>query len=244
MAHLVAHRGASAQARENTHAAFEKAIELGADMIELDIKRTRDGIIVINHDPVINGKRIADLTYAQLLRLPGCTHIPRFDEVLAALAGRIRLDIDLRERGYEAELIDLVHQYFPYADFVLTSSDEAILRASKIHAPQVRTGLIIGHPNSNPFKLSRGELFPLRRLKAAKADFITCSYLLVKMGLPVQAKAAGVPLYVWTINNHRSYRWIKRLPTVEAILSDLPETFDVTAAKSQQKLVRGTLHLR
>ena len=69
-----AHRGASAYAPENTISAFEKGIELGADGIELDLQKTKDGKIVIFHDSVIdnksNGKgKISDYNYDELLKL-------------------------------------------------------------------------------------------------------------------------------------------------------------------------------
>ena len=49
---IVAHRGASAEAAENTLAAFERAIELGADMIEFDVRRSVNGALLISHDPI------------------------------------------------------------------------------------------------------------------------------------------------------------------------------------------------
>lgn len=63
---VVAHRGASGHAPENTLLAFQKAIDMGADCIETDIRRTKDGIIVLFHDEKINGKKVNEITFEEL----------------------------------------------------------------------------------------------------------------------------------------------------------------------------------
>jgi glycerophosphoryl diester phosphodiesterase len=78
---IVAHRGASREAPENTLAAFAKAIEIGADMIEFDLRRAPDGRLVISHDPV----RGAGLD------------LPTFEDTLRLTRGRIKLDVELKE---------------------------------------------------------------------------------------------------------------------------------------------------
>src|ERR1700761_6683718 len=103
---IVAHRGASMEAPENTLAAFEKAIELGADMIEFDVRRrTLDGSLVISHDPV------RDPAHG----------LPTLEKTLRATQGRIQLDVELKEPGCEREAVDLLLGYFPLENFCVTS---------------------------------------------------------------------------------------------------------------------------
>jgi glycerophosphoryl diester phosphodiesterase len=93
---IVAHRGASAQHRENTLSAFEAAVGAGVDFVELDVRRCRDGGLAVAHDPTIEangGVAISDLTLAELKRLQPDT--PSLDEVLEVLRGRVALEVDI-----------------------------------------------------------------------------------------------------------------------------------------------------
>jgi glycerophosphoryl diester phosphodiesterase len=123
---IVAHRGASQEAPENTLAAFAKAIEMGADMIEFDVRRAPDGRLVVSHDPV--RKRASEL--------------PTLEETLRLTQGRIQLDVELKEPGCERDTIDLLLRYFPLSDFCITSFLAPTLREVRAMHPGIRTGLI------------------------------------------------------------------------------------------------------
>ncbi|ACA40987.1 Hypothetical yqiK protein [Lysinibacillus sphaericus C3-41] len=108
---MFAHRGASAYALENTFKAFEKALELGADGIELDIQFSKDGCPIVYHDPQLSrlvgiNKLVSDCTMEELLRfklgkpwrrLFSSAKIPAFDAVLAwAKTHKLPLNIELK----------------------------------------------------------------------------------------------------------------------------------------------------
>jgi len=124
--HIVAHRGASSEAPENTLEAFAKAIEIGADMIEFDVRRAPNGTLLISHDPI---------------RMPS-PHLPTLEDTLLATQGRIQLDVELKEPGCERETLDLLLRHFPIADFAITSFLPAALRETRAINPGVRRGLI------------------------------------------------------------------------------------------------------
>ena len=63
---IVAHRGASSLARENTIESFKKAIEIGVDMIEFDVRRTKDQALIVHHDELMAGKPVKELTYDEI----------------------------------------------------------------------------------------------------------------------------------------------------------------------------------
>lgn len=95
---IVAHRGASRERPENTLAAFERAVALGADGAELDVHRTADGVIVVHHDPAIEGAGpITALTAERVaaLRVRG-EPIPTLAEVFAAVGDRLRIYVELK----------------------------------------------------------------------------------------------------------------------------------------------------
>jgi glycerophosphoryl diester phosphodiesterase len=118
---VVAHRGASAVAPENTLEAFEKAIDLGADMIELDVRRGADGGLVISHDP-----------------LPA-PEAPTLEQVAALCARRNPLDVELKEPGLENDVLRVVSG----VDFVITSFLPEVVTETKRLRPDVRTGLLL-----------------------------------------------------------------------------------------------------
>jgi len=122
----VAHRGASSEAPENTPAAFAKAIEVGADMIEFDVRRAADGRLVISHDPI---------------RGPGLG-LPTLEETLQLTQGRIQLDVELKEPDCERDAMELLLRYFSLSDFCITSFLSVTLRETRAIHAGVRTGLI------------------------------------------------------------------------------------------------------
>jgi glycerophosphoryl diester phosphodiesterase len=130
---VVAHRGASSEAPENTLAAFVKAIECGADMIEFDVRRARDGRLVISHDPV---------------REPS-VHLPTLEDTLRLTQGRIQLDVELKEPGCERDAMELLLRYLPLDAFCVTSFLAPTLRAIRNINPSIRTGLIFAMWNKS-----------------------------------------------------------------------------------------------
>jgi len=123
---IVAHRGASAEAPENTLAAFERAIQLGADMIEFDVRRSANGGLLVSHDPI---------------REPG-PQVPTLEDTLRLTQGRIQLDVELKEPACERDAIDLLLRYFPLRDFCITSFLAQALHETRAIHREIRTGLI------------------------------------------------------------------------------------------------------
>lgn len=130
---IVAHRGASSEAPENTLAAFRRAIELGAGMIEFDVRRAVDGRLAISHDPI---------------REPA-HQLPTLEDTLHFTQGRIQLDVELKEPGCERDAIDLLLRYFALSDFCITSFLASTLREIRAINPDIRTGFIFATWNDS-----------------------------------------------------------------------------------------------
>lgn len=108
---VIADRGLAGPHSENTIGAFQSALDAGADVIELDLRRTRDGVLVVHHDARLGhrwlGPRIRDLDYASLPPVgPHGERIPRLDEVVDVVRGRALLNVELNEIGYEVDVAD------------------------------------------------------------------------------------------------------------------------------------------
>lgn len=155
---VIAHRGAHRTVPENTLASLEKAIEIGCDYVELDVRRTKDGVLVLMHDASVNrmtnGKgKIEDLTYDQIrpLEIRAKTaagrgqKLPTFDEFLARAKGRMKLYVD-HKKAPPAEVLALIEKHGMLKDVVVYNGSPSILREYKRLAPSV--WIMPDHPRS------------------------------------------------------------------------------------------------
>lgn len=98
MTDVIAHRGASRLARENTIEAFELAVKVGADAVELDVRRTADGVLVVHHDAIVNdGRVIAETTWQDLP-----AYVPTLGDALDACAG-VWVNIEIKNNEQEPD---------------------------------------------------------------------------------------------------------------------------------------------
>ncbi len=223
---IIAHRGASGLVEfENTIESFRKAIEIGADMIEFDVRKTKDDRLIAFHDPSIGGRKISDLTYDEVLEFSKKIgyEVPLVEDVLRLCKGKIGLDIEFKEIGYEEEVIELVENYLDYDEFLMKSfNDETVRRINK-YDPSIKTGLLLGvEEPENTIKTRFSELFPKKRLKKCRADFVSPNYRLLHLFFLKRMRKAGIDVYVWTVNDSEM---IKKLlgKDVTGIITDRPD---------------------
>lgn len=112
---IVGHRSAADHVLENTLGSIEKAIELGADYVEVDVRRTRDGTLVLMHDETVDRTTtghgvVAEMTWEDVkrLRTPDDQHVPMLEEVLALCNNRIGLLLELKATGIAEEIVTVV----------------------------------------------------------------------------------------------------------------------------------------
>lgn len=149
---MIAHRGASKAARENTVAAFRLARELGADAVELDVRRTTDGVLVVHHDCRLADQRvIAATTYVDLP-----DHVPTLAEALDACEG-MWVNVEIKNDPDEADFDDsesiadetIAHLLARDDDarWVISSFRMETIDRCRALAPQIRTAwLCVGAP--------------------------------------------------------------------------------------------------
>jgi glycerophosphoryl diester phosphodiesterase len=209
---VVAHRGLWNPAPQNSIAAFQQAIDDGVDGVELDVRRTGDGRLIVIHDPRLGIRSIAHLNHAEVQRRVAEGQAPTLAEVLAALAGRVMVDVELKENRYVSEAVTLITQVLPPEGFVVTSFHDAVLRQVRAAAPQIRTGLLLG-PRQAPGRLAA-------RVKRTGVDFLAPHVALTRGGLIDWAVQRGLPVWVWTVNDPGMRRALLFDPRVEAVITD------------------------
>ncbi len=124
---VIAHRGASRDAPENTLPAFQLACELGADMIELDVRLAADNTVVVSHDKVDQSR----------------LDIPTLTDALALLKGKCAIDIELKETATLEPVVDLVRKMNMIKEVVLTSFDHQVIIKLKQKHQAFKAGFII-----------------------------------------------------------------------------------------------------
>ena len=99
-------------------------------MVEFDIRQTKDKKLIIYHNPTIGGKKIRNLTYRRLTTIANKKgfEIPLLEDVLKLCQGKVHLDIEFKESGYEKEVVDLVTAYFNYDEFIMISFSDNIIK--------------------------------------------------------------------------------------------------------------------
>jgi glycerophosphoryl diester phosphodiesterase len=211
---VIAHRGGSSLARENTLEAFQKAIDLRADMIEFDVRRTKDQRYVIHHDPCIAGRPLNELTCSEVGQIGRSMgfHVPDLAEVLHLVSGRIGLDIELKEEGYEGEVLERICDILPDETYIVSSFHAGSISRVKRHRPGVRTGFIFKDARELTTDILEGDAEWMLPVQGLAEDT-----LLARMRL------AGKKIAVWTVNDKQQMKRLLEDNRIDGIITDRPD---------------------
>ncbi len=224
---IVAHRGNTSLVKfENTIEAFQTAIEIGIPQIEFDLRMTQDGYLVCYHDRSIDGMKIKQLQYQELLTISRGKgfEIPLFEDILRLCQDRIALDIEIKEEGYEEQIVSLTTKYFSYSNFVMKSFNDSSVRKIKKLDPHIKVGILLGGVAKKRSMLRIvSQFFPEYRIIKTGADFVAPNFRLLKFGFSWRMQLLDREIYVWTVNEEsRLFKLIKN-DRVSAIITDKPE---------------------
>jgi glycerophosphoryl diester phosphodiesterase len=233
---IVAHRGVAIGAAENSLESFAKAIDVGADMIEFDVRLTGDGELIAFHDSQINGVGLVKLIRRQIADATG-TQPALFAEILDLCAGKIKLDIELKEDGYIDRVVKILNDSTDLGQVIVTSFLPAALEQTKTLLPGVKTGLLVGVGSPKPYVRTRlRELYPVGTARRIGAAYIAPNWKLARLGVLRRASAAGMPCLVWTVNEDNLIRRFASDPRVKAIITDRAErALSITAELAKRQ---------
>jgi glycerophosphoryl diester phosphodiesterase len=226
---VIAHRGASGTAPENTLAAFQRAEALGAHMIELDVQLSRDAEVVVFHDTRLerttNGRgAVGERTLAALRRLDaGAWFAPRFVgervptlvEVLRAVALPVNVELKPGIHDLEERVLAAVHAAQALGRVLFSSFDPCALERLRARAPEASLAVLWQtQPISDALRLAKRVVARALHLRKDAATAETLA----------SAVAAGLTVSVWTVNDPAE---IRRLAAggVTGVFTDYPERF-------------------
>jgi len=230
---VIAHRGFSSQAPENTLIAIEQAISVGADMIEVDVTVTADGHVICLHDKTLDrttdGHGLpADFTLEEIRQLDAGSwfapefageKIPTLTEVLDAIKGRILINIEIKpeavEFGVVSKVAALINEHEMLDSVVVSSFSPEALRLMKITDPAVITATLFNkelHTGRDPLEIimevgSRGFNISGKRLTVEMVE---------------RCHRNEIPVAVYTVNDAAEMRRLMELG-VDAVFTDHPD---------------------
>jgi len=238
---IIAHRGASGLAPENTLSAFEKAIEIGVDRIEMDLRLTIDGEVVVLHDKTImrttNGwGSVRKLSLKRLKRYSAgswfhhefsAEKVPTFREVLELVKGRTTLLLEIKDgspyhHGIERHIIDLINEYKAHDWCIVQSFNDGVLKNFR-ELPNLHSDvqkLFEAFIPVAPFY--GGSRFSYKRIE--RYDFakeININYRYVNPRVVRKVHQMGKKVNVWTVNEPQNLKKYVEMG-VDGIITDFP----------------------
>ncbi|MEW6145008.1 MAG: glycerophosphodiester phosphodiesterase family protein [Thermodesulfobacteriota bacterium] len=214
----IAHRGASAYEPENTLRSFRKAIELGTDMVEFDVRKSLDGRLVVIHDRGVDrttdGKGLVGLKSLDELKELDAgmgEKIPTLEEAIESAAGKTKFVIELKEDMLEERVIKVIRDYGVMDDVFIVSFKSVRLRAVKELERGLKTGLILV-----------ASADPLRTAKECGADAVAPFRWFITRGLAERARDAGMLLFTWTVDVRHSAERLREIG-VSGIVTNKPD---------------------
>lgn len=226
----IAHRGASAYKPENTMEAFTEAVALGADIIEMDIRQTSDGHLVLLHDETVDRTTdgtglISELTLKQVRALDAGlgSRIPLLEEVFSHFArDRVILNLEIKCPGTEEEVVEMVHRLFSSDRVLISSFRPSALRKIKEIDGRIKIGLLVGRARSiNPIAWIK-RVFPLSTLRNVGANALHQRVSLTHSYLIWRCKREAIPIYVWVVDEESRMRKLIR-QGVDGIFTRYPD---------------------
>ncbi len=221
---IIGHRGASGYKPENTLAAFKQAIELGVDMIELDVYVLKSGEVVVFHDDRLerttNGKgKIESKTFSDICKLDAGEgeKVPLLTEVLDVVNKRVAVNIELKGKHTAHPVAKIIQQYTDEKKwssdlFIVSAFDHNELRLFSNHLPTVRTGALY-------------KTLPIGFWSKLQHSGVFSANLSAKVVTGRAVKAAhsrGLKVFAYTVNTKRQAERMARL-NVDGIFSDYPD---------------------
>jgi glycerophosphoryl diester phosphodiesterase len=213
---VIAHRGASGHAYENSPSAFRRAVDLGADGVELDIHATSDGALLVHHDPVVSGVGpIGTLPQSAFAgyRLPNGEAIPTLGEALKLVDGlEVWVEVKTLPAAWDAALLAALDGGPTPERYAVHGFDHRIIARLGERRPRLPRGLLLAS-----YLLDTGHA-----LNGAGADTLWMEAHLLDAELVASVHEDGAELIGWTANEPAEIRRLVRLG-VDGICGNYPD---------------------
>ncbi|MEC3964894.1 glycerophosphodiester phosphodiesterase [Flagellimonas halotolerans] len=221
---VIGHRGAMGHETENTLASVQKAMDLGVDMIEIDVFKIDSGEIVVFHDETVDrlansGGNIEEYNIVQLrqLTLDGGHKIPMLQDVLKLMNNQVALNIELKGPGTADRVNHIVNYYIEKEgwspeNFVISSFKWDELKAMRAKNKDIKIAVLT----------SEDPLEAIEVAKELKAVAINPNYKTLTQENTAKIQAEGLKVYTWTVNEPEDIQKMTEFG-VDGIITNYPE---------------------
>lgn len=216
---VIGHRGASGIAPENTLKSFRIALEMGADMIELDIRQTLDGELVCIHDSELDRTtsgvgQIHKLTLEEIQQVDAGSgeQVPLLSDVLDFAKNKIMVNIELKVKDIEQLVVDMVTKRSMEQQILVSSFFHESLRQVKEINPAIDTGVLVN-------KIPEDVIDYCTQLNT---DALNPLFFLLTHELAEELHRFGLKIFPWTVNDPKMVETLLEM-SVDGIISDFPE---------------------
>lgn len=217
---VIAHRGASGYEYENSLAAFRRAVMLDADGVELDVHASRDGRLVVHHDPALPGLgpiRGLDLAGIREARLPNGEPVPLLSEVLDLVGDRdVWIELKALDPAWDAGLLAVLDKGPAPQRYAVHSFDHRLVRRLGQLRPSLRRGVL----------LSAYLADPVSAMTAVGAATLWQEWHFVDEDLVCTVHAAGLAIVAWTVNQLADLQRLAQLG-VDGLCGNYPDRIRV-----------------
>ncbi len=235
----IGHRGAAGSEPENTLRSFKKALSLGVDMVECDVHLTKDGKVVVIHDPTVerttNGKgKVKEFTLKEIKRLDAGKgeKIPSLEEVITLVKGKCQLNIDVKDPRVIGSIVDIISQHkFATKTFISARQSDILLKIKKKNR-NVGT-ILVFYPIryewlQRVFNFVTVLLLPLtkrivlHKAKKAQVQIISLQKTLATSGMVSFLQKHNFKVFVWTVDKKEEIKKFKKR-NIDGLYSNCPE---------------------
>ena len=229
---VIAHRGASGYEYENSRAAFRRAVMLDADGIELDVHSTRDGGIVVHHDPDIPGIGPIgglSLSEARQLKIPNGEQLPLLSEILELVGNRdVWVEVKSLPALHDQKLLEVLDRGPAPDRYAIHSFDHRIVYRLGEARPPLRRGILLSAYLRDPVSVMR----------AVGATVLWQEWTQVDQELVSQVHEAGGTIVAWTVNELGDLDRMVRLG-VDGLCGNYPDRIRVAIAPRLDQVYRA-----
>jgi glycerophosphoryl diester phosphodiesterase len=241
----IAHRGGGSLAPENSIDGIERSLAYGIEMIEVDVRRTRDGVLVLSHDPTPHGAAVAvhDATLAELRAASPA--LATLDDALDAARGRARLNLDLKATDLAEDVIEAIRRRGAGDACIVSCLDGACLARVAELAPAIPR--FFSYPPDYGGASRKPWLKPVvnaavagmrltmparlrRMLRPLPGTHATIYAPLITRRLVDLAHGLGIELYTWTVDDPAEMRRLAALG-IDGITSNRPDLLAALGAR-------------
>jgi len=237
---VIAHRGGSHLAPENTLSGIRKAIEVGADMIEIDVEQTIDSVVIVIHDKTVdrttNGSGPVDsLPYKYIKTLDAGSwfdkrfkgeKVPTFDEVLELIDGKVKLLVEIKDGserypGIEQRTVKVIQKYKAHSWVIVQSFNIKAIERVKALDPEIKTFYLLGRNFSTYYK-TFCEDQSRQPPPVYGYEGIAVHYSMLTNASVDSLRKSGLGVFTWTVNDPVSMKKMVGAG-VDGIITDAPD---------------------